>query len=363
MGEEQMGEGGVRVPAAAPGSLKVFKGGKMNRVRRWWRVWTHYLRYKLASPPLSFANYFITVKCNLKCIYCPVRTDTGSKIFDYCSSSRRELSTEEAKRAMEELGKLGTLWISFSGGEPLLRPDLEEIADKARREGMFTILDTNATLITKRRARTLSRVFDSAVVSLQGMERKNDEMRGKGTWRRTMRGIEFLKESGCEVGVNFILTNLNLGEIEEVVNFLRERVDHLFFNPVCEAKGFMPTREQVRWLEGKLFELKREHGNFLSNSSEHLRAIVRYLRGERVVECEPFTLHVSLMPNGDLCGCFYPFPVGKVGEGLEEVRLRGKKKREELWRECGGCANSSYFHVTRLFRGSPFYLLERRFSP
>lgn len=51
---------------------------------------------------------------------------------------------------MEELGKLGTLWISFSGGEPLLRPDLEEIADKARREGMFTILDTNATLITKK---------------------------------------------------------------------------------------------------------------------------------------------------------------------------------------------------------------------
>ncbi|MEM0359321.1 MAG: hypothetical protein QXG22_04880 [Candidatus Hadarchaeales archaeon] len=40
--------------------------------------------------------------------------------------------------------------------------------------------------------------------------------------------------------MNFILTNLNLGKIEEVVNFLRERVDHLFFNPVCEAKGSCP---------------------------------------------------------------------------------------------------------------------------
>jgi pyrroloquinoline quinone biosynthesis protein E len=143
------------------------------------RVGERYLRYRGGRPSPVFCNYFITARCNLRCSYCPVRNPTGSPIFPFCRRTR-EVGTGEAKRMVAEAAELGVLWMSFSGGEPLLREDLEEVAGEGRERGMVTILDTNATLVTERRARNLARVFEVAVVSLQGMEEVNDAMRGPG---------------------------------------------------------------------------------------------------------------------------------------------------------------------------------------
>jgi len=326
------------------------------------RVGERYLRYRAGRPSPVFCNYFMTARCNLRCSYCPVRNPTGSPIFPFCRRTR-EVGTEEAKRMVAEAAELGVLWMSFSGGEPLLREDLEEVAGEGRERGMVTILDTNATLVTERRARNLARVFEVAVVSLQGMEEVNDAMRGPGVFRRTLRGMELLREEGVQVGVNFIITHRNYGEMEKVVEFLGERVDSIVFNPVCQAEAFRPRGREVEEVERSLLRLKRENPRLIYNSPQHLRAIGRYLRGEKVVECQPFDLHFSLMPGGELCGCFYPLPVGRLEGNGRELLERGRRMRERLFRECGGCANSSYFHVSHLFRAPPPALLLRRFSP
>ncbi len=325
------------------------------RPRTWTKILLDFLEYKLGDPRLSFCPFFVTWKCNLRCGYCPYVTDTGSELFSYALGVRDEMSTEEAKLAVDQLSELGVVWMSFTGGEPLFRRDLEEIVSHARKKGMITILDTNAALVTQSRSKSLGEVFDRVVVSLEGLEEKNDELRGRGSFRRTMRGVELLrKNTDCRIGINFVVNRLNYQEVEDTVNFLRGKVDSITFQPVHHASEFLLEKEAAYWVQEKLLELKRKYPAFILNTVSHLKLFGDHLAGgRRWLECDAFDLYVGLMPNGDLCGCYYPYVVGNVLERpMRELRELGRRRKEELLARCGGCTHSSFFNFSQVFRRS-----------
>jgi 12,18-didecarboxysiroheme deacetylase len=115
--------------------------------------------------------------------------------------------------------------VLFSGGEPLVRKDLVELADYAVKRGMRAVISTNGTLITRSVAQALKEVGLSYVgISLDGMREVNDRFRGvKGSFDRAMAGIKHCQEAGIKVGLRFTINRMNAAEIPAIFDLLEER--------------------------------------------------------------------------------------------------------------------------------------------
>lgn len=173
---------------------------------------SHLLQFSADKKPVVVWN--MTRACNLKCIHCYAHAVARSR--------EKELTTEQAKSMIDDLAQFGVPVLLFSGGEPLVRPDLVELARYAVGKGMRAVISTNGTLITREKAKELKSVGLSYVgVSLDGMEAINDEFRGKkGAFREAMEGIRNCQEAGLKVGLRFTINRLNMGEVARIFDLL-----------------------------------------------------------------------------------------------------------------------------------------------
>ena len=176
---------------------------------------SHLLQFSSDKKPVVVWN--VTRRCNLKCVHCYAHA-TGEATKD-------ELTTEEGKILIDDLAQFGSPVVLFSGGEPLVRKDLVELADYAVKRGMRAVISTNGTLITRSVAQALKEVGLSYVgISLDGMREVNDRFRGvKGAFDRAMAGIEHCQEAGIKVGLRFTINKMNTAEIPAIFDLLEER--------------------------------------------------------------------------------------------------------------------------------------------
>ncbi len=175
---------------------------------------SHLLQFSKDKKPVVVWN--VTRACNLKCVHCYAHATE--------KALEKELSTEQAKVVLDDLAQFGTPVVLFSGGEPLVRPDLPELADYAVSKGMRAVISTNGTLITKEKAAELKKIGLSYVgVSLDGMEEVNDHFRKKkGAFKAAVSGIENSLEAGLKVGLRFTISKLNKDQIAPVFDLLEE---------------------------------------------------------------------------------------------------------------------------------------------
>ena len=156
---------------------------------------SHLLQFSADKKPVVVWN--MTKACNLKCQHCYAQATLGP--------ANDELSTAEAKTMIDDLADFGSPVLLFSGGEPMMRPDLVELADYAIKKGMRAVISTNGTLITKDKAKELKELGLSYVgVSLDGMEPVHDRFRGvKGAYQKAVQGIRNCLEVDLKVGLAF----------------------------------------------------------------------------------------------------------------------------------------------------------------
>ena len=175
---------------------------------------SHLLQFSADKKPVVVWN--MTRACNLKCIHCYAHAVSRSR--------EKELTTEQAKAMIDDLAKFGVPVILFSGGEPLVRPDLVDLARYAVAQGMRAVISTNGTLITQEKAEELKSVGLSYVgVSLDGMEAINDQFRGKkGAFRDAMEGIRNCQNAGLKVGLRFTINRMNMREVPLIFDLLEE---------------------------------------------------------------------------------------------------------------------------------------------
>ena len=117
-----------------------------------------YSKIKLSVPSPLFVAWDITYKCNLNCFFCD-RQDF------YREKLSKDLTLDQAKQVIDNLVAADVMSIGITGGEALLRPDLEEIAQYATEKGLVASLSTNGTLMTKERAKKLVKLFQSISIS------------------------------------------------------------------------------------------------------------------------------------------------------------------------------------------------------
>ncbi len=176
---------------------------------------SHLLQFSADKRPVVVWN--ITKRCNLRCVHCYAHA-TPEKTED-------ELTTKQGKALIDDLAQLGTPVILFSGGEPLMRPDLVELAAYAVSKGIRAVISTNGTLITKKKAEELKSIGLSYVgISLDGTRDINDRFRGlDGAFDAAMRGIENCQEAGIKVGLRFTINKMNAGEVPRLFDLVEER--------------------------------------------------------------------------------------------------------------------------------------------
>jgi 12,18-didecarboxysiroheme deacetylase len=198
---------------------------------------SHLLQFSQDKKPVVVWN--VTQACNLRCIHCYARA-VGHR-------QNSELTHDQGVSLMDDLADFGVPVILFSGGEPLMRPDLVGLARYAVDKGMRAVISTNGTLITKDKARELRDIGLSYVgVSLDGMAEVNDRFRGKnGAFRDALTGIRNCQEVGLKVGLRFTINRMNMHEIPAIFNLLEEyRIPRVcFYHLVYAGRGTL-LREQ-----------------------------------------------------------------------------------------------------------------------
>ena len=177
------------------------------------RLPSHLLQFSTDKKPVVIWN--VTKKCNLSCRHCYAATS---------ATCETELTFEEGKKLTDDLSAFGCPVILFSGGEPLLRPDLPELANYAVSKGLRAVISTNGTLIDKKTAVKLKNIGLSYVgISLDGLREVHDRFRGRsGAFDDAMNGIRVCMNAGLKVGLRFTVCRENAGEVTGIFKLLRE---------------------------------------------------------------------------------------------------------------------------------------------
>lgn len=325
----------------------------------------------------------VTYACNLHCKHCYA---TAGKPW------KDELTTKEAKHAIDIFDRAGVTIIAFSGGECLVRPDILELTRYTSDKGIYVAMATNGTLITKKKAREMKDAGVQFVqISLDGANAKtHDEFRDiKGAFDKTSQGIKNCVEEEFFTEVSTTVTKYNYKEIPDIVE-LSERWGTDWFM----AYNFVPTGrgkdildmdiipdEREEMLKSLWKELKNRKINVLSTAPQFARVALQQesdleekiipthfynpkLSGqlvnlaEFIGGCGAGRFYMGMRANGDLQPCvFFPIKLGNIKDDdfedlwinnsiLKDLRnkdiLEGNCGKCEYRYYCGGCRARAY---------------------
>ena len=275
---------------------------------------------KAPEPSLRYLELQVTRRCNLRCGHCYLgRADDV------------DLGLERMARILREFEEMQGLRLLITGGEPILHTQFDGINDLLRERAFRRVLFTNGTLLTEEIAGSLH--VEEIQVSVDGLERGHDALRGKGTFRKVMGAINIAKRAGLDVSVATMVHSENLDDFESM--------ERLFV-----GLGVRDWTVDVPCVVGNLRE-----NPFFRVSPETAGRYLRYGFGAGLHgggEGFACGLHLaSITAEGNVAKCsFYSgVPVGNVDEGLAVCWGRIKPLRiDELRCDCevkdlcrGGC--------------------------
>lgn len=326
----------------------------------------------------------LTRTCNLDCIHCRASASRGT--FE------GELTRKEVFRILEEITEVAKPVIILTGGEPLLRKDLLDIAKRAVELGLKPVLATNGTLLTKELALELKRVGIARVsISIDGASAKahDDFRKMPGAFEGAIRGIQILKEVGLPFQINTTITAINAEELPKVHNLAKElgAVAHHIFLLVPVGRGKELSKESLsperyeELLHWFYEQRDKSHLHLKATCAPHYYRILRERAKAEGKEVTFETFGLDAVTRGCLAGVGFCF-IGYNGIvqtcGYLEVPCGDLRKNtfKEIWENSevfnklrnfklykGKCGNCEYIRVcggcrARAFEATGDYLEE-----
>jgi pyrroloquinoline quinone biosynthesis protein E len=269
----------------------------------------------------------LTYRCPLKCPWCNNPLD-----FD---ELKNELTTEEWKKVLRDARAIGSLQLGFSGGEPMLRPDLEELVDEGSRLGYYTNLITSGMGLSKDRLSELKRCgLKQIQVSLQHSNReKNDIMVGVQSHDEKMAVIEEVKAQGFPVVLNVPLSRYNIEAVDDIIDMAaRTGVEYIEFANIqyynwalLNRAALLPTREQIEYAEARVNEARKRLGNKMTIYF----VVPDYFDGRPKACMNGWgAIHLTIAPDGSALPC----QEAQVMEGVDFPNVRDNDLGW-IWRE------------------------------
>ena len=208
------------------------------------------------NPPRLVA-WEVTKACNLSCRHCRAAADANCAVG--------ELSTADGRNLLKDLSDFGVKMVILTGGEPLMRPDVFELADYGRSLGLRMTLATNATTMTPALASQIKACEIARVsISLDGVTAAvHDDFRGlSGAFAQALDGIAMLKAAGVPFQINTTVAAANIEDVKRFPEFLTDLgavAWHVFFlTPAGRGRELAPAeRDEYRQMLEIFYEVYR----------------------------------------------------------------------------------------------------------
>lgn len=189
------------------------------------------LRYRAGVHRRPVVVWNCTPACNLACSHC----------YAACAGEQHVLTTDQACAVIDDLARFGVPVLLFSGGEPLLRPDIRTLAAHAKAKGLRVTFSTNGTLIDDAWADWIRDLGVAYVgISIDGTEAVHDAFRRQpGAYRRALAAIRRLRARGVKVGLRVTMTRANVAALPDLFALMRrERVPRIcLYHLVYTGRG------------------------------------------------------------------------------------------------------------------------------
>ena len=313
-------------------------------------------------------NWIITDKCNGRCVHCDMWNKTGRRA-DLCFDDiSRILSDEVIRKGYKMYGK--DYDISFAGGEPFLRDDLQSIVDLVEKmyPGSFKCITTNGLLkdrifhfVEKNR-----HLFFKLNISLDGLEEINDALRGKGAFRKVIHTIRGIKRHFPDqvIEIKLTLSPHNYDQLVKVYMLALKLGCQFAFKPIENLRNFTNSRKSldlsfsqdqlcvVRNQCFRLADLMYRKGDY--RKARFYQDIPFYLAKKKMpTTCSVLNECLTIMPNGE---CYFYIKEPSVGSipqrpmtKIRKVHNRGRFKCQSCMLLCGvykDYTNASFEKIT-----------------
>ncbi|MDD2716386.1 MAG: radical SAM protein [Candidatus Wallbacteria bacterium] len=246
--------------------------------------------------PLA-VSFSLTDRCQLSCPYCAIP-----------SRGLNELSTSKVIRILESLKRLGCLRLGFTGGEPLLRDDISEIAEFACKQGFHLTLNSNGILLEEKKS--IWQYFKTFFLSLEGNTETQKLLRGRPSTEEILRLIRKLVASGKKVITATVLCRENLEDVDFILEKASEigfYADFELFSPHKLSGDFSyPGNTRLISVIERLQQLEKK-GARIANSSANLRLLKKALKSgkfPRRMKCFAGKLSAFVDTDGSFYPCF-----------------------------------------------------------
>jgi MoaA/NifB/PqqE/SkfB family radical SAM enzyme len=311
-------------------------------------------------------THHLTFRCNLDCAMC------GLKLLPPI----KELSTDECVDLQRDFRIHGTKVWGYSGGEPLVREDLEQLLASAKALGMRTVLNTNGTLLPDRP--TLGHLVDLLEIGIDGGKRSHDALRGSGSFDQAVAGLEAMKRLESprpRIVIQAILSNTSIepDQLDEVLHLAKEqgvavgfslsmahRVDDRLLD---STRKHTPSAEQfevfLAWIER---EKAGPRGKHIADDPAFFRALGDFPEHPRGIACQAGVRRCVVDPAGLVLPCadLFDRQVNLVARGQRfGSGYEGFKSLPKAY-PCG--KQYCYTAKTNFILGRPWRTLERYFS-
>jgi len=312
----------------------------------------------------------ITRRCNLGCEHCYL--DANALTDTLKEGHGDELSVAEVNAVLDEVASRGNkTMVVLTGGEPLIRSDLEKMIKHGSKLGLSMVVGTNGTLLTSKRVKSLQAAGTLGVgISVDSIKAvQHDKFRGlDGSWDKTFQGIQHCREHELSFQIHFTVTRKNLSELAEIIRFSYDngaRVLNLFFL-ICTGRGESVTDITPEQYEQVLTDTIKAQADYPDmiirpRCAPHFKRIVHQLNPDSPITrisgsdgdgCIAGTHYCRIAPDGNVTACPYiDTSVGNIREqkftaiwdhaedfpSLRNPRLKGACGECEYQKLCGGC--------------------------
>jgi len=246
--------------------------------------------------PLAI-SWAITKRCNMHCLYC-----VGGANED-------ELTTEQITKIITDTSEAGVKFISFTGGEPLLREDIKDIIKCAKDKGIFVKLNTNGYLLEEK-INDINNV-DIVHLSLDGNECINDYIRSKGSYGQVLEGLKIALKKGIKISLNTVISRLNVEHLPEIVQLANTYNLPITFQPATKnlfrndkPNPVAPDTDKHKKAIEYIIKLKKTKptNRLILNSTACLRHLYNWPT-PKLIPCYAGILSFRIDSKGNLYNC------------------------------------------------------------
>lgn len=286
-------------------------------------------------------HFFVTERCNLKCSYCSV-----------WRNPMPELDTEGQMKIIKAISDLGASGISFTGGEPLLRKDINDLLNFSSDLGMFTRVTSNGLMPRSYYERLLATRLDAFSISIDGLGVSEAPLRKIDP--RIQENIMFLSEHHGKKTMNLccVLHSANINQVKELVEWVASKLPgiRIFIQPVVTGSGKFRRDDEERLRNvDVLFELSRDYPDVVDNLGFFNQCAAEAAKSDMYHwGCRAGTFFFDIKPSGDFWICQdIPTPLNILDpEFIKKWRAFDPQLLIDV---CPGCTYSCYLEMQKGF--------------